>query len=53
MLFRKQKRTEIRELNLRISDDAIQSVNDLNGECDLTLPSVTSFFFFRCEALVV
>ena len=30
MLFRKQKRTEIRELNLRISDDAIQSVNDFN-----------------------
>ena len=30
MLFRKQKRTGIRELNLRISNDAIQSVNDFN-----------------------
>ena len=30
MLFCKQKRTEIKELNLRISNDAIQSVNDFN-----------------------
>ena len=30
MLFRKQKSTEIRELNLRINNDAIQSVNDFN-----------------------
>ena len=30
MLFRKQKRSGIRELNLRISNDAIQSVNDFN-----------------------
>ena len=30
MLFRKQKRTDIRELNLRISNDAIQSVDDFN-----------------------
>ena len=30
MLFRKYKSTEIRELNLRISNDAIQSVNDFN-----------------------
>ena len=29
MLFRKQKRTDIRELNLRISNDAIQPVDDL------------------------
>ena len=31
MLFRKQKSTEIRELNLRISNDAIQSVNYYTG----------------------
>ena len=30
MLFRKQKRTDIRELNLRISNDAIQPVDDFN-----------------------
>ena len=30
MLFRKQKGTEIRELNLRMSIDTIQSVNDFN-----------------------
>ena len=30
MLFRKHKSTEIRELNLRIGNDAIQSVNDFN-----------------------
>ena len=30
MLFRKQKRSGTRELNLRISNDAIQSVNDFN-----------------------
>ena len=30
MLFCKQKRTEIKELNLRISNAAIQSVNDFN-----------------------
>ena len=30
MLVCKQKRTEIRELNLRISNDAIQSVNNFN-----------------------
>ena len=30
MLFRKLKRSGIRELNLRISNDAIQSVNDFN-----------------------
>ena len=30
MLFLKKKGTEIRELNLRISNDAIQSVNDFN-----------------------
>ena len=30
MLFRKQKRTHIRELNLRISNDAIQPVDDFN-----------------------
>ena len=30
MLFCKQKRAEIKELNLRISNDAIQSVNDFN-----------------------
>ena len=30
MLFRKQKWTDIRELNLRISIDAIQSVDDFN-----------------------
>ena len=30
MLFRKQKSSEIRQLNLRISNDAIQSVNDFN-----------------------
>ena len=29
-MFRKQKRSGIRELNLRISNDAIQSVNDFN-----------------------
>ena len=33
MLFCKQKRTEIRELNLRISNGAIQSVNDFNLLC--------------------
>ena len=31
MLFRKHKSTEIRELNLRISNDAIQSVNNFNA----------------------
>ena len=30
MLFRKHKSTEIRELNLRIGNDAVQSVNDFN-----------------------
>ena len=30
MLFRKQKRTDNRELNLRISNDAIQPVDDFN-----------------------
>ena len=30
MLFRKQKRTDIRELNIRISNDAIQPVDDFN-----------------------
>ena len=30
MLFRKHKSTEISELNLRISNDAIQFVNDFN-----------------------
>ena len=30
MLFRKQKKTDIRKLNLRISNDAIQSVDDFN-----------------------
>ena len=30
MLFRKQKKTDIRELNLRISNDAIQPVDDFN-----------------------
>ena len=30
MLFRKQKRTDIRELNLRICNDAIQPVDDFN-----------------------
>ena len=30
MLFRKQKRADIRELNLRISNDAIQPVDDFN-----------------------
>ena len=30
MLFRKHKSTEIRELNLRTSNDAVQSINDFN-----------------------
>ena len=33
MIFCKQKKTEIKELNLRISNDKIQSVNNFNFLC--------------------